>query len=123
MKGLKSLPQINQLRNWKKQNSSQLSCGNQEYDQVNRLINELQYTDAFIGDDKKAFVYEVKMGVGSDCDPLIVCFTSKHLLLNISKHIDHYAVFHIHGTYKLIKNRFPVIANGRSDTETTNTFN
>ena len=112
----KSLPKINQLRNWKKQNSGQFSCGNQEYDQVNRLINELQYTDAFMGDDKKAFVYGVKMGVGSDCDPLIVCFTSKHLLLNISKHIHHYAVFHIDGTYKLIKNRVPVIAYGRTDT-------
>lgn len=45
-----------------------------------------------------------------------MCFTSKHLLKNISRHTGHHAVFHIDGTYKLIKNRFPVIAYGRSDT-------
>ena len=56
------------------------------------------------------------MGTGSDNNPFVVCFSSKHLLKNISKHIGHYSVYHIDGTYKLTKNRFPVIAYGRSDT-------
>ena len=59
-------------------------------------------------DAKKAFTYGVKLGTGADNDPLIICFTSKHLLNNIYKYSGNNSIFHIDETYKLIKNRFPV---------------
>lgn len=109
------LPKIDQIRNWKKKNSGKFTGGTEEYDKVTSLVNDLIYNEEST-DEKKAFSYGAKMGTGSDNDPLIVCFSSIHLLKNISKYAGHYAIFHIDGTYKLIKNRFPVIAYGRSDT-------
>ncbi len=107
------LPTLAQIRNYKRSNGPTASY-NSEYDQVLALINQLSYTSDE-PDDKKAFTYGIKMGTGADNDPFIVCFTSRHLLSNISKYSNHYSVFHIDGTYKNIKNRFPVIAYGRSD--------
>lgn len=109
-------PSIGQLRNWKKKTPGHISYGELEYHRVSAMINEeLKFKEDWI-DEKKAFSYGAKLGVGSDNDPLIFCFTSKHLLKNISRYHGHYACFHIDGTYKLLKNRFPVIAYGRSDT-------
>ena len=108
-------PTLTQIRNFKKRHVSQLVDNNAEYDQVSKLIKDLKY-DATESDDQKAFSYGAKLGVGSDTDPFIVCFSSRQLLSNMSKYNNHYSVFHIDGTYKLTKNRFPVIAYGRSDT-------
>ena len=55
------------------------------------------------------------MGTGADEDPFVACFSCKHLLRNITKHSNHWGIFHIDGTYKLIKNRFSVLCYGRSD--------
>ena len=108
------LPTLQQIRNYRRRAIITPTDGNVEFDQVTKLIDDLSYERGL--DDKKAFSYGTKIGVGSDSDPFIVCFTSKHLLKNMSKYSEHYSVFHIDGTYKLVKNRFPVIAYGRSDT-------
>ncbi len=105
------VPKLSQIRNWKTRNAKM--AGNEEFDKVSKQIKDLEWNDQL--DDKRAFSYGAKIGIGSDSDPFIVCFTSKHLLNNISKYDGHHAVFHIDGTYKLIKNRFPVIVYGRSD--------
>lgn len=107
------LPTLSQIRGHKRRHFVDTTDGEDEFEKVSKLVEELG--DLTGTDNKKAFTYGVKMGVGSDRDPLIICFTSKHLLNNVVKYPGHYAVFHIDGTYKLLKNRFPVIAYGRSD--------
>ena len=69
-----------------------------------------------IGIDPNAcFSYGCTIGDGSDTDHLLLNFTSLSWLHNIEAFKDHYAIFHVDGTYKIIKNRFPVIVFGRSD--------
>lgn len=109
------LPTIEQLRNYKRRHAGRYTKDTEdEYKQVNDLINELSIDGSTL-DETKAFSYGTKLGVGSDNDPFICCFSSKHLLRTISRYSNHYSIFHIDGTYKLVKNRFPVIAYGRSD--------
>ena len=106
------LPELRQIRNYKRNTNTP---HNNEYEEVLRRINELS-SNVDYPDDRQAFTYGVEMGIGSDNDPFIVCFTSKYLLSTMSRYSHHSSVFHIDGTYKNIKNRFPVIAYGRSDT-------
>ena len=102
------------------QNIVVLSCGHHtnKYEKVDARIRPgihpfyKQEISKLLSDESGKTPYSI---LGSDTDPFIVCFTSKHLLGNISKYEGHHAVFHIDGTYKLIKNRFPVIVYGRSD--------
>jgi len=108
------LPILAQIRGYKRRNFLTIVAQDEEYDKVTQLVTELSENVEDI-DSKRAFSYGVRMGSGQDDDPLIICFTSKHLLGNVSKYPGHYAIFHIDGTYKLLKNRFPVIAYGRSD--------
>ena len=107
----RNLPELRQIRNYKR---NAKSTTNNEYEDVIKLINEFS-SDIHEINDKQAFVYGVKMGTGDDHDPFICCFTSKYLLNTMSRYSHHHSVFHIDGTYKNIKNRFPVIAYGRSD--------
>ena len=97
------LPTLAQIRNYRR-SYGPTSSFNNEYEQVLELINQLSYNAE--SDDKTAFTYGVKMGTGSDNDPLYICFTSKHLLKNISKYSSHYSVFHIDGklVYRCICN-------------------
>jgi hypothetical protein len=108
------LPSLDQIRGYKKRNNINKARIDEEYDKVNKLCLDLTVNSDV--DEKKPFVYGLKMGSGSDDDPLIICFSSKHLLKRISNYPNHFAIFHIDGTYRLIKNRFPIIAYGRSDT-------
>ena len=112
-----------QIRGFKRRNCLTVLAQDEEFGKVERLLTELSGNLEDI-DTKKAFTYGVNMGTGSESDliisdlisDIIICFTSKHLLGNIHNYPGHYAVFHIDETYKLLKNRFPVIAYGRSDT-------
>ena len=88
-------PTLLQIRNYKR-NIVSAPVHNNEYEQVMTLIDELSY-DAERTGDKIPFTYGVKKGSGSDNEPFVVCFTSKHLLRNISKYSHHYSVFHIDG--------------------------
>jgi len=93
-----TLPTVPQIRNYKRTvNKGPNASYNNEYEQVSALINQLSYKPE--SSDETAFTYGVKMGTGADNDPLIICFTSKHLLKNISKYSDHYSVFHIDGNH------------------------
>ncbi len=85
-------------------------------DIVVELLTKLS-VDLINPDDEetKSFSYGLKLSDGSDNDPFVVYFSSKHLQLNMSRYPDHNAIFHIDGTYKLIKKRFPVLVFGRSD--------
>jgi hypothetical protein len=65
--------------------------------------------------ENKAFVYEVRLGVGTNEDPLHISATSLSLLKNININNDSFRIFHIDSTYKLINNRFNLIVFGRSD--------
>lgn len=106
------LPELRQIRNYKRNMNTP---HNNEYEEVLKRIKDLS-TGLEELDEATAFAYGVKMGTGSDNDPLIICFSSKYLLGGIARFSHHYSVFHIDGTYKNIKNRFPVIVYGRSDT-------
>ena len=109
-----TVPTLEQIRGFKRRHTKRQVDPGDEYLQVERLLADLE--DDIEGlEETKAFSYGVKLGIGSESDPLIICFTSKKLLKNISLYSEHNSVFHIDGTYKLIKNRFPVIAYGRSD--------
>jgi hypothetical protein len=88
------VPTLAQIRNYKRSYGPSSSFNN-EYEQVLELIHQLSYNAE--SDDKTAFTYGVKMGTGAENDPLYICFSSKHLLKNISKYSSHYSVFHIDG--------------------------
>ncbi len=110
-----SWPAIDQIRGFKRRFNSEST--DTEFEKVRELLNKLSGENRGLEnlDEKSGFSYGIKMGTGADNDPVVACFTSKHLLKNISKHSNHYAVFHVDGTYKLIKNRFPVLVYGRPD--------
>ncbi len=88
---------------------------NKEFEKVQEVLTKLSYENIQELDDRQTFTYGVKMGTGSEEDPFVACFSCKHLLKNITKHSNQWAIFHIDGTYKLIKKRFPVLVYGRSD--------
>ena len=108
------LPSITQIRGLKRRmipNNDGL-----KYKQVVELLTKISADLIDRNDeDTKVFSYGLKLGDGTDSDPFAACFSTKNLLLNMSKFPGHHAVFHIDGTYKLIKNRFPVLVYGRSD--------
>ena len=72
------------------------------------------YSHRDISEGEKAlklffFNTTAKLGDGSDKNHLNIMMTSK----NMMSKCDFNGVFHIDGTYKLIKNRFPVMGNLR----------
>ena len=105
------LPNLEQIRGYKRRNNINTARVDEEYEKVNKIC--LEMNACIEVDEKKAFVYGSKLGTGSNDDPFIICFSSKHLLRRISNYPGYYSIFHID---RLIKNRFPIIAYGRSDT-------
>ena len=73
-----------QIRGFKRRNCLTVLAQDEEFGKVERLLTELSGNLEDI-DTKKAFTYGVKMGTGSESDPLIISLTSKHLLGNIHK--------------------------------------
>jgi hypothetical protein len=63
------VPKLSQIRNWKTRNAKM--AGNEEFDKVSKQIKDLEWNDQL--DDKRAFSYGAKIGIGSDSDPFIVC--------------------------------------------------
>ena len=65
---------------------------------------------SFIDEDKPFFfnVSQLALGDGSDSNHLNIMVTSRSLMANC----EHDGVFHIDGTYKLTKNRFPMLVFG-----------
>ncbi len=74
------LPELRQIRNYKRNTNTP---HNNEYEEVLRKINELSSNLDDL-DDRQAFTYGVKMGIGSDNDPFIVCFTSKYIKYDVT---------------------------------------
>jgi hypothetical protein len=89
-----------------------------EFDNVEAKLNSLQFELNKFYDPNEAFCNGVKLGEGSDADHFIVNFTSLKLLQTISQSntsVTLKSIYHLDGTYKITKNRFPVIVIGRSD--------
>jgi len=76
-------------------------------ERVEERINKHQFSHDL--DDEEIFFFnpEKKLGDGSDKSHLNIMMTSKALMYKC----ENKGVFHIDGTYKLIKNRFPVMGN------------
>lgn len=74
---------------------------------VEERITANQYSDKL--DDDELFFFNSKnlIGDGSDNDHVHIMMTSKSMM----NKCENNGVFHIDGTYKLIKNRFPVMGN------------
>ncbi len=83
------LPELRQIRNYKRNTNTP---NNNEYEEVLRKINELS-SNVDYPDDRQAFTYGVKFGIGSDNDPFIVCFTSKYLLSTMSRYSHHSSTY------------------------------
>ena len=106
-------PILDQIQGYKRRNGEYFkSNGTDEFELVTQLLENIKYKDDI--DENTAFCYGVKLGTGSDNDLLSISFTSKKLLKNINQE-NTMRIFHIDGTYKLINNKFSLIAYGRSD--------
>lgn len=55
----------------------------------------------------------VVLGNGSDQNHLHICLTTTKLLTNLDSNLP--GCYHVDGTYKLIRNKFPLIVFGRTD--------
>ena len=55
-------PRIQQIRNYKQRYAGLNVGGNEEYDQVSKQIKDLEWSES--SDDKKAFSYGTRMGIG-----------------------------------------------------------
>jgi hypothetical protein len=107
-------PTLKQIQGFKRRNNELCkSNGANEYQLVQEQLEKLKYYDGI--DENKAFVYGVRLGVGTNEDPLHISATSLSLLKNININNDSFRIFHIDSTYKLINNRFNLIVFGRSD--------
>ena len=107
------LPSLPQVQGIKRRFIQKTDGYGQEWELVENLINSNQYSEEL--DPNKAFVFGSTLADGSDDDHLRICMTSKALLRHLDSFPEHHRVFHVDGTYKLIKNRFPLIVFGRSD--------
>ena len=80
-------------------------------EQIEQHIKRNQYSDE-LEDDELFFLNKpTKLGDGSDKNHLSIMKSSK----NMMSKCENTGVFHIDGTYKLIKNRFPVMGNSKND--------
>jgi hypothetical protein len=87
--------------------------GESEYQKVVNLCSKYKYSPEI--EPKKAFTFGVRLGTGADQSHLFIGLTSLALLKKVSLDREHQTVFHIDGTYKIVRNRFPLIVFGRSD--------
>ncbi|CAF0708035.1 unnamed protein product [Brachionus calyciflorus] len=86
---------------------------------VQDLIKKNQFYDNI--DENRPFFFnvdkdkngEILIGNGSDERHLHICLTSLELLKNLDSNLS--GSYHIDGTYKLIRNRFPLLVFGRTD--------
>lgn len=82
-----------------------------------------QFKEANLLDESKPFVFGTTsdndipvIGSGSSNDHLHVCMTFIKLLKMLdTTNQNHQACFHIDGTYKITRNKFPVVVLGRTD--------
>ena len=81
------LPELAQIRNYKR---NRIPTHNNEYEEVLNRVNELSSNLEDL-DELTAFAYGVKMGTGSENDPLIVCFTSKKMHGSMSLNRNHHS--------------------------------
>lgn len=77
------------------------------------LVEDLKYHVGIV--KNKEFSFGYKIGDGFDSNHLQISFTSLAWLYWINAYPGHHSIFHVDGTYKIIKNRYPVIVYGRSD--------
>ena len=101
--------QITKIRNPEDEN---------EYERVMNQISELKYQSNKFYEADQAFCFGCKLGNGSDASHFIVNFTSIRLLESISfnnSSVTEQSIYHIDGTYKITKARYPLVVIGRSD--------
>ena len=89
-----------------------------EYDRVINQINNLVFKPDQFYEPNQAFIFGPKLGDGSDRSHFIFNFTSFRLLETISINnlsVTDKNVFHVDSTYKITKQRYPLVVIGRSD--------
>ncbi|CAF0849063.1 unnamed protein product [Brachionus calyciflorus] len=91
------------------------SGGSNSISAVKDFIKQNLYKEGI--EENKPFFFsvddELKLGDGSNEEHLNICISSLKLLSNLDSSIP--GAYHIDGTYKLIKNRFPLIVFGKTD--------
>jgi len=76
-------------------------------ERIEERIKNNRYSTDLEDDDLFFFNSNDRLGDGSDKDHTHIMLTSRAMMSKC----ENKGVFHIDGTYKLIKNRFPVIGN------------
>ena len=86
--------------------------------QIAQLIEDNQYHENLNDDDLFYFnckfepnSSKIKLGDGNDNNHLNICLTSRSLM----KYCEYNGVFQLDCTYKIIKNRFPLVVFGNCD--------
>lgn len=102
------MPTLKQVHNYTNHRRSLISDNNLSYI-VEQIVDANVFMDGL--DENRMFLYGKQMGIGTDDDHFQVSFTSIALLTRISSA----NMFHLDGTYKIIKYFYPVIVFGCSD--------
>jgi hypothetical protein len=85
---------------------------------VSDIVEHNQFGQANVDDPNKPFVFrtEKNIGSGSNEDHLRICMTSLNLLKTLdTSNQGHCGIFHIDGTHKIIRNKFPLVVFDRDD--------
>jgi hypothetical protein len=111
-----SIPALNQIQGLINRNKLKIDDSN-HLAGVEEFISKRQYANA--ADENEAFFFgshiindRVMIGTGSDSDHLNVCLTSYKLISTIKNFENRLSIFNIDATYKLSKNRFPLVVFG-----------
>ena len=107
------LPDLDRIRRLKYYVSKKDTDNKGDRDKVEQLIKERGYTAGI--DPNKGFIFAARNGTGADDDPLTICITALNWLTWLNSFVEYHQIYHCDGTYKIVRNRFPVIVFGRSD--------
>jgi hypothetical protein len=107
------VPTLSQIQGHKGRERKKKREHEGEYANVEALVDAFKYKPEL--NDDQPFTFGTQLGEGTDNDHLRIGFTSRKLLHSFAKHPDKHAIYHVDGTYKLIRNRFPMGVFGRSD--------
>ena len=107
---IETMPTLKQIQNYISYRRS-LIGDNNNIDVVNDFI--LKFKSENVIDDNKMFVFGELLGRGDDNDHFQIFFTSKTLISRLKKGL----IFHVDGTYKIIKYFYPIIVFGCSDVQ------